>query len=48
MNEPYIYLYPFPFELPSHSGHHSALSRLLCAIQYVLISIYFIHSINSI
>ena len=41
------YIYPFPFGLPSHSGHHSALSRVPCAIQHVLIS-YFIHGINSV
>ena len=28
MNQPYIYVYPLPFELPSHSGHHSALSTV--------------------
>ena len=27
-----------PFGLPSHSGHHSALSRLPCAREYVLIN----------
>ena len=26
------------FGLPYHSGHHSALSRAPCAIQYVLIT----------
>ena len=36
------------FVFPSHSGHHSALSRVPCAIQYVSLAIYFIHSINSI
>ena len=30
-------IYPFPFGFPSHSGHHSAVSRVPCAIQYVLI-----------
>ena len=25
MNQPYICMYPLPFGLPSHSGHHSAL-----------------------
>ena len=24
----YIYIYPFPFGLPSHSNHHTALSRV--------------------
>ena len=41
------YIYPLPFGLPSHSGHHSALSRVPCAIQHVLIN-YFIHGINSV
>ena len=27
-----IYIYPVLFELPSHSGHHSAWSRVSCAI----------------
>ena len=31
-------MYPLPFGLPSHSGHHNALSRVPHAIQYVLIS----------
>ena len=39
MNQYYMYI------LPSHSGHHSALSRVPCVIQQV---IYFIHSISSI
>ena len=46
MNQLYIYIYPLFFGCPSHLGHHSALSRVPCAIQYVLIS-YFIHSIKS-
>ena len=29
-------LYPFFFGLPSHLGHHRALSRVPCAIQQVL------------
>ena len=29
------------FGFPSHSGHHSVLSRVPCAIQYVLISYLF-------
>ena len=41
MNQPYIYIYPLPSGLPSHSGHHSALSRIPCAIQYILISYLF-------
>ena len=41
VNQPYLYMYPLPFGLPSHSGHHSALSRVPCAVQYVLISYLF-------
>ena len=37
MNQLYMYVCPLPFGLPSHSGHHSALSRVPCAIQYVLL-----------
>ena len=32
-------MYPLPFELPSHSGPHCVLSRVHCAVQYVLIEI---------
>ena len=38
VNWPYIYIYPHPFGLPSHLVHHSALSRVPWAIQYVLTS----------
>ena len=38
MNQSYTYIYPLPLGLPSHSGHHRALSRIPCAIEYVLIS----------
>ena len=41
MNQLYIYIYPLFFGFPSHLGHHSALSRVPCAIQYVLISYLF-------
>ena len=41
MNQPYIYIYPLPFGLPSHWSHHSALSRVPWAPQYVLISCLF-------
>ena len=34
-------IYPLPFGFPSHSGRHSILSRVLSAIQYVLISYLF-------
>ena len=37
----HIYIYPLPFRFPSHSGHHSALSRVPCTIKYVLISYLF-------
>ena len=30
MKEPYTYVYPLPFEIPSHSGHHSARNRVRC------------------
>ena len=33
-----LLLYPFFFGLPSHVGHHRALSRVPCAIQQVLSS----------
>ena len=32
MNQLYIYIYPLFFGFPSHLGHHSALSRVPCAI----------------
>ena len=38
MNHPYVYIYPLSFGFPSHSGHHRGLSRVSCAIQYVLIN----------
>ena len=41
MNQPYIYIYPLPFGFPSHLGHHSALSRVPCAAQQVIISYLF-------
>ena len=31
------HIYPLPFEFPSQSIDHSALGRVPCAIQYVLI-----------
>ena len=37
----HIYKYPLPFRFPSHSGHHSALSRVPFTIKYVLISYLF-------
>ena len=37
----YVYIYPLLFGFPSHLGHHRALSRVPCAIQYVLISYLF-------
>ena len=30
-----VCVYPLPFGLPSHSGHHRALSRVPCALQHV-------------
>ena len=45
VNQLYVYIYIPPlFRLPSHLGHHRALNRVPCAIQQVLIIIYFIHS----
>ena len=45
MNQLYIYTYiPSLLDL----GHHSALSRVPCAVQYVLISYVFLHSIKSV
>ena len=42
MNQPYVYIYPYlPFRFPSHLDHNSALSRVLCAIWYVLNSYIF-------
>ena len=41
MNQPYIYMYPLPFAVPFHLGHHSALRRVPCAMQYLLISYLF-------
>ena len=41
MNQPYMYIYPLPFGFPSHLRHHSALSRVPCAIQYVPLSCLF-------
>ena len=41
MNQLYIYICPLPFGLPSHFGHHRALSRVPCVIQYVLTSYLF-------
>ena len=38
MNQPYVYIYPLPFGLPPHSGHHRALSGVPCTIPYILIS----------
>ena len=41
----YIYIYkhtPLPsFGIPSHSGHSTALGRVPCAMQYVLMSYLF-------
>ena len=38
MNQPHLYIHSLPFGLPTHSSHHRALSRVPCAIQYVLIA----------
>ena len=41
MNQLYLYIYPLCFGLPSHLGHHRALSRVLQARQWVLIGYLF-------
>ena len=48
MHQPYLYTHPLPFALPSHSGHHRALSGV--PVLYGMFSwvICFIHSINSV
>ena len=33
VNQLYLYIHPLFFRFPSHLGHHSALSRVPCAIQ---------------
>jgi len=38
MHQSYVYIYALLFGLPSHLGHHSALGRVPCTIQHVLIS----------
>lgn len=38
MSQPSTYIFPFPFGLPFHSGRHTELSRISCAIQQGLIS----------
>ena len=46
VNQLYIYTYPLSFGFPSHLGHQRALSRDSCAIQQVLISYPFYHSLK--
>ena len=41
LNQLYLYIYPLFFGFPSHLSHYRALSRVPCAIQYVLISCLF-------
>ena len=38
VNQSPIYMCPLIFGFPSHLGHHRALSRVPCALQYILIS----------
>ena len=38
VNQLYIYTYPLSFGFPSHLGYRRVLSRVLCVIQWVLIS----------
>ena len=45
MNQLYIYTYPLFFNIFfSHIGHFRVLRRVTCAIQLVLIIIYFLYS----
>ena len=37
----YVYINPLFYGFPSHLGHHRALSRVPCAIQWVLISLFY-------
>ena len=48
VNQLCVYIYPLSFQFPSHLGHHRASSRVPYAIQQILISYLFIHSINSV
>ena len=48
MSPTYVHIYPLPFGLPFHSGHHSALSRVHCAIRRFSIIICFTHNMNSV
>ena len=41
LSQPYINIHHLPLGLPSHAGNRSALSRVPCAIQYVLMSYLF-------
>ena len=47
MNQVYTYISSL-FRLPSHSGHHSAFSRVPCVYSMFSLVIYVIHSINSV
>ena len=47
VNQLYVYIHPLPFGSPFHLGHRAS-RRVPWAIQQVLISIYFIHSVNSV
>ena len=41
VNQPHLHMQPLFLGFPSHLGHHRALSRVPCALQYVLISYLF-------
>jgi len=47
VNQISVCIYPVFFGFLSHLGHHRALSRVLFAVQHILIS-YLIHKINSV
>ena len=44
IKQPYIYMDPLPFGLPSHSSHHSTLGgvpcAIECAIEYALVHVF--------
>ena len=38
VNQLYVYIHPLFFGSPLHLGRHRAMSRVSCALQYLLIS----------
>ena len=47
LDQPYIYIYPLPFGLPSHSDHHRVLRRVPWSIRRFSLVTHFTRSINS-